>query len=242
MDVNPLTLGIETTGGVMVRGTQGFRQDNYANSGLDKVDPKQHPASNGNIAARTRNLNWTDWRTEKNPDILDSRRYENPFPRPEAKHSLTLTDNQHVVLIQVYEGERVLTKHNNLLGKFELTGIPPAPRGVPQIEVTFELDVNGILQVSAVDKATGKQESITISSDDGRLSQSEMERMKAEAEKFADEDKATQERIEARNKFENYVFGLKNQVEDKQRLGGSIDDEDKASVSVLLLDIDGCAL
>src|SRR5690606_34569669 len=104
------------------------------------------------------------------------------------------------------EGERTLTKDNNLLGKFELTGIPPAPRGVPQIEVSFELDTNGILKVSASDKGTGKVESITITNDKGRLSQEDIERMVAEAEKYADEDKANKEKIEARNALENYAF------------------------------------
>ena len=112
-----------------------------------------------------------------------------------------------------------MTKDNNLLGKFELTGIPPAPRGVPQIEVSFELDANGILKVSGHDKGTGKSESITITNDKGRLSQEEIERMVAEAEKFADEDKATRERIEARNGLENYAFSLKNQVNDEDGLG-----------------------
>jgi hypothetical protein len=136
-----------------------------------------------------------------------------------------------VVLIQVYEGERSLTKDNNLLGKFELTGIPPAPRGVPQIEVSFELDANGILKVSAHDKGTGKQESITITNDKGRLTQEEIDRMVAEAEKFAEEDKATRERIEARNGLENYAFSLKNQANDAEGLGGKIDEEEKETVS-----------
>lgn len=102
-----------------------------------------------------------------------------------------------------------MTKDNNLLGKFDLTGIPPAPRGVPQIEVSFELDANGILKVSAGDKGTGKSESITITNDKGRLSQEEIDRMIAEAQEFAEEDKATSERIQARNGLENYVFSLK---------------------------------
>jgi heat shock protein 5 len=132
-------------------------------------------------------------------------------------------------LIRVYS---ILTHlHSNILGKFELTGIPPAPRGVPQIEVSFELDANGILKVSAHDKGTGKQESITITNDKGRLTPEEIERMVAEAEKFADEDKATRERIEARNGLENYAFSLKNQVNDDEGLGGKIDDEEKETVS-----------
>jgi heat shock protein 5 len=129
------------------------------------------------------------------------------------------------------EGERSLTKDNNLLGKFELAGIPPAPRGVPQIEVSFELDANGILKVTAGDKGTGKSESITITNEKGRLSKEDIDRMVAEAEKFADEDKATREKIEARNGLENYAFSLKNQVNDKDGLGGKIDKDDKETVS-----------
>jgi endoplasmic reticulum chaperone BiP len=129
------------------------------------------------------------------------------------------------------EGERPLTKDNNLLGKFELTGIPPAPRGVPQIEVSFDLDANGILKVSAADKGTGKAESITITNDKGRLSQEEIERMVAEAEQFADEDKAAKAKIEARHSLENYAFNLKNQVSDEHGLGDKVDDDDKETVS-----------
>lgn len=137
-------------------------------------------------------------------------------------------------MIKVYEGERSMTKDNNLLGKFELTGIPPAPRGVPQIEVSFELDANGILKVSAQDKGTGRKETITVSNDGGRLSQDEIERMVAEAEKFADEDKEARERIEARNGLENYAFSLKNQLEDGNGLGGKIDDDERETVSCCL--------
>lgn len=112
-----------------------------------------------------------------------------------------------------------------------MTGIPPAPRGVPQIEVSFELDANGILKVTAGDKGTGKSESITITNDKGRLTQEEIDRMVQEAEKYADEDKATKERIEARNGLENYAFSLKNQVNDEEGLGGKIDEDDKETVS-----------
>lgn len=123
-----------------------------------------------------------------------------------------------------------MTKDNNLLGKFELTGIPPAPRGVPQIEVSFELDANGILKVTAGDKGTGKAESITITNDKGRLSQDEIDRMVAEAAEFAEEDKAMKSKIEARNALENYAFSLKNQVQDSEGLGGKIDEDDKETV------------
>lgn len=116
-----------------------------------------------------------------------------------------------------------------------MTGIPPAPRGVPQIEVSFELDANGILKVTAGDKGTGKSESITITNDKGRLTQEEIDRMVQEAEKYADEDKATKERIEARNGLENYAFSLKNQVNDDEGLGGKIDEDDKETVSYPLL-------
>merc|ERR1712021_283093 len=107
------------------------------------------------------------------------------------------------VLIQVYEGERSMTKDNHMLGQFELTGIPPSPRGVPQIEVTFEVDANGILQVAAEDKGTGKAEKITITAEKGRLSEEEIERMVAEAEEFAEEDKRVKERIDAKNGLES---------------------------------------
>jgi heat shock protein 5 len=127
-----------------------------------------------------------------------------------------------------------MTKDNNLLGSFELTGLPPAPRGVPQIEVTFEIDVNGLLKVSAVDKATGKSESVEIKNDKGRLSEEQIEQMIKDAEKFADEDKAFKERIEAKNILENYLFTIKGQVTDDNQLGKKIPEEDKTKILDLI--------
>jgi len=178
VDVCPLTLGIETTGGVMT-----------------KLIPRN-----------------------------------TVIPTRKSQIFSTAADNQPTVLIQVFEGERSLTKDNNHLGKFELTGIPPSPRGVPQIEVTFEIDANGIMKVSASDKGTGKSESITITNEKGRLSQEEIDRMVAEAEEFAAEDEAQKKRIEALNSLSSYVYGLKTQVNDADGLGGKLDEEDKKTL------------
>merc|ERR1711877_49229 len=119
-------------------------------------------------------------------------------------------------LIQVFEGERAMTKDNNMLGKFELTGIPPAPRGVPQIEVTFDIDANGILNVSATDKSTGKENKITITNDKGRLSKEEIEKMVNDAEKFKAEDEKQKERIAAKNGLESYIFNLRSSLDNEE--------------------------
>ena len=179
IDVTPLTLGIETVGGVMT-----------------KIIPK-----------------------------------ETVIPCKKSQVFTTYQDNQTTLTIHIFEGERPLTKDNHSLAKFDLSGIPPAPRGQPQIEVTFDVDENSILTVSAVEKATGKSEKIVVTNDSGRLSKEEIERMLREAKEFEEQDKITKERIDAKNSFENYIYSMKNTVEDKEKgIGAKLTEDEKETI------------